>query len=115
MATKTFTLTSAGTSLPSGATTDGPLTDTLASAVKTAGTLTLSTSFQQITVPSTANNLCLFMTGNAINITIAGASGDTGINLGSGWTWVRLPIVGGTTTFWVKAASGTPSLNYEFN
>jgi hypothetical protein len=114
-ASKTLSLSTAGTGMPDGASTSGPIVDTVSPAIKTAGSLVLSNSFQQITVPAAATSLELFMTGNVVNITIAGANTDTGINLGSGWSWQRIGVLGGTTTFWVKAASGTPTLNYEFN
>lgn len=115
-ASKTFTFSTTAAGMPEGAVTEGPVTDTAAAAIDVANSITLSTSFQQITVPATATYLMLFMaSGNAINITVAGANTDTGINMGSGWTWAKLGCLGGTATVWVKAASGTPVLYYRFN
>jgi hypothetical protein len=113
---KSFTLSSIGTSMPDGAATAGPsLTETVSPAVKTAGSLVLSGAFQQITVPTGATVLCLYMGAQANNVTIAGANTDTGINIGSGWSFQKINVVAGTTTFWVKIAAGAPTLNYEFN
>ena len=115
-ATKTFTLSTVGASMPAGAVTEGPISDSAAAAIESGGSLVLSTSFQQITVPAGCTYLTLYMaSGNAINITIAGANTDTGINMGQGWTWCKIGCLGGTATFWVKAASGTPTIYYKFN
>jgi hypothetical protein len=116
-ASKTFSLTTTGTSMPvGGAVTEALPSDTAATAVQVTGSLVLSTSFQQITVPAGCTYVILTMAaGNAISITIAGGNTDTGINMGSGWTWCKLGCLGGTATLWVKAASSTPTIYYEFN
>ena len=118
-ASKTISLSTVGSGGPPEGvqTTGGPLTDTVATPVLSSGTLVLSTSLQAIAVPSGATNLILTMaSGNAINITIAGDNSGSGlINTGSGWTWQRIAVLGGTqSNVYVKAASGTPSIFWEF-
>lgn len=115
-ASKTFTLSTSAAGMPEGIVTEGPISDTAAAAIDVANSITLSSSFAQITVPATATYLMLYMaSGNAINIIIAGANTDTGINMGSGWTWAKMGCLGGTATIWVKSASGSPVLYYRFN
>jgi hypothetical protein len=114
-ASLTFKLTCTGVNMPAGSTSTS-VVDTSSNAIDVAGQLVLSGSFQAIAVPAGATAVCLYMpAGNTINITIAGNGADTGINLGNGWLWAKIPVLGGTTTLYAKAASGTPVLSYEFN
>lgn len=118
-ASKTLSLTTQGTGMHFGGTTvDGPMTDTVATPIQVRSSLTLGTSFGSgIAVPAGATHLILTMdAGNAIDITSAGVNTDTGTNHGSGWTWMKIAVKGGTqANYYIKSASGTPIVYYEFN
>jgi hypothetical protein len=97
-------------------TTGGPLTDTVATPVLSAGQLTLSSSFQAVAVPAGATHMIVQMaSGNAVAVIMAGVNTDTGINLGSGWTWLKIPVLGGTqANIYFKIGSTTPVVDWQF-
>lgn len=117
MATLTISETIVATGTPEGAQTLGPVSITLATPIEGVGTLTLSSSYAQLAVPTGASELHIYgPTTNAINLFIAGVSGDTGINIGPAQgDWVKIPVLSGTTTVWLKSASGSPVITWRFN
>jgi hypothetical protein len=121
-ALKTFTLYVSASGQPLGTTNQAPLTNSSTAGLSgNSGTLALSTSFQAIAVPSGAQLLTVTVTSwpSANDVTYAGASGDTGTNLGNTtWSLLHIPVKGGTQTnvyFKCASASNVPSVNYEFS
>ena len=114
-ATVQLTLVTSGTGVPENQSTGGPITDTVSSAVVSAGSASLTGAFSALAVPTGASELLLFLpTGNTIDITFAGANTDTGIVLGSGWTWAKVPVKAASqANVYLKAASST-TINYSF-
>lgn len=116
MATKTFSLSSIGSAMPPGTSNEGPLNHNMPAAIFVAGVITLSSTFAAITVPAGATRVTLYEpAANAIDIVVAGNGSDVGVNMGSGWVFTTLGCKGGTATLFVKSASGTPVLAYQFN
>jgi hypothetical protein len=111
-----ITLTETGTNMPENTTSAGPVTDTVTNAVISAGQTQLATTYTAIAVPTGATQLELFQSsGASINITLAAVNTDTGLNMGTLWTWAKVPVLGGTVSnIYLKAASGTPTVTWKF-
>jgi hypothetical protein len=112
-----FTIAGLAAGLASGAKTIGPNTITGGSAIGQISDLILVTGDNTFTVPAGATAVAVFISTtntSAIKFRTSANAADAGLPINPAGPWIAWPLVAGTTSVIINAASGGASVELNF-